>query len=377
MLDQDKILSFLKTTGPTLPAKVAKYAGCEIFIASAHLSLLASQGKIIISQLKVGGSPLYYLPGQEDQLYPFAAGNINPKELQVLELLKEEKVLRELDLDLLAKVALRSLKDFATPLYVLVKGRRELFWRWYLLPAEETKQAIGEILRQGETQEPEKPQSSSLTEPAEEKLASEAIAVEPLPEVSPATDVVEATEKPILEKQKKLVVKRKERKLEVSDIPLKEAAQQVLKESKSLGAENNLVTESKADESKADDSEKSKKKLIEKETKKETPIKDSLLTLANGFLEQLNISTKKVEVIRKNNELNLRVEVPSVVGKTEYFCKIRKKQRLDEKDVSAAYMEAQIQKLPLLLLYTDQIAKKAEEILKTEAFFNAVVKKIE
>ncbi|HLC90905.1 MAG TPA: hypothetical protein VJI15_03990, partial [Candidatus Nanoarchaeia archaeon] len=78
MPDEDRILSFLKMTGPTLPTKVAKHIGTEIIIASAHLSDLASRGKVKISKLKVGGSPLYYLPGQEEQLYPFAAGNINP-----------------------------------------------------------------------------------------------------------------------------------------------------------------------------------------------------------------------------------------------------------------------------------------------------------
>ena len=168
MIDQDKILNFLTTSGPTLPTKVAKNIGSEIFIASAHLSLLASQGKVIISQLKIGSSPLYYLPGQEDQLYQFAAGNINHKELQVLDFLRKEKVLREANLDLLAKVALRSLKDFATPLHVVVKGRRELFWRWHLLSAEETKQLIGDLLGQQE----EKPDQQDSAEAGSTLAAS-------------------------------------------------------------------------------------------------------------------------------------------------------------------------------------------------------------
>ena len=137
MFVQDQILHFLRATGPTLPAKVAKNIKTEILIASAHLSDLASQGKIKISSLKIGGSPLYYLPGQESQLYNFAAGNLNPKDVQVLERLKEQKVLREKDLDLLAKVALRSLKDFAIPLQVRSQQNSELFWKWHLLSTEE------------------------------------------------------------------------------------------------------------------------------------------------------------------------------------------------------------------------------------------------
>ncbi|MFH1276012.1 MAG: hypothetical protein ABIH82_02785, partial [Candidatus Woesearchaeota archaeon] len=73
MLVEDKILDFIKVNGPTLPTKVAKNINQQILFASAHLSDLVSRGKVKISKLKVGGSPLYYLPGQEDQLYPFAA----------------------------------------------------------------------------------------------------------------------------------------------------------------------------------------------------------------------------------------------------------------------------------------------------------------
>ena len=146
MLDQEKILNLIKTTGPTLPSKVAKIIKTDILLASAHLADLVSQGKIKISNLKIGASPLYYLLGQEDQLYPFAAGNINPKDQGVLEILKNNKVLRETELDLLSKVALRSLKDFAVPLRVTVDDNKEIFWKWHLLDDEKTNKIIRSIL---------------------------------------------------------------------------------------------------------------------------------------------------------------------------------------------------------------------------------------
>ena len=143
MLVQDQILNLLKTTGPTLPIKVGKNIKSDLIIASAHLADLTSQGKVKISNLKVGGSPLYYLPGQEDQLYNFVSGNINPKDLDVLEQLRFSKVLRESELELLPKVALRAQKDFAIPLHVRFQGGVELFWRWYLASDAETNQIIG------------------------------------------------------------------------------------------------------------------------------------------------------------------------------------------------------------------------------------------
>ena len=146
MSDQDKILQFLRISGPTLPTKVAKHLNTPLLLASAGLADLSSQGKVKVSKLKIGGSPLYYLPGQEERLYHFAAGNVDPKDFRVLEQLQQEKVLRESALDLLSKVALRHLPDFALPLQVGFEGNSELFWKWHLLSEEETREKIQNLL---------------------------------------------------------------------------------------------------------------------------------------------------------------------------------------------------------------------------------------
>ncbi|HLC89211.1 MAG TPA: hypothetical protein VJG49_04185 [Candidatus Nanoarchaeia archaeon] len=82
-------------------------------------------------------------------------------------------------------------------------------------------------------------------------------------------------------------------------------------------------------------------------------------------------------MVRKDAEIDFIVRISSVVGETTYFCKARKKRKCDEKDLSAAYMQAQIKKLPLLFLYTNELNQKAQEMLATDAFKNALVKKIE
>ena len=87
------------------------------------------------------------------------------------------------------------------------------------------------------------------------------------------------------------------------------------------------------------------------------------------------IIVQEHEIIRKN-EINLVLKVPSAVGQVTYFCKAKKKAKCDEGDLSAAYMEAQIKKLPLLFLYTHELTKKAQEMLATDAFQNAIVSKL-
>ncbi len=347
MPDQDKILQFLAVNGPSLPTKVAKLIGTEIIIASAHLSDLSAQGKVKISDLKVGGSPLYYLSGQEEQLEKFAASNINPPDLNVLNLLKEHKVLRESELELLPKVALRHLKDFAFPLQVTFQGKMELFWKWHLLPEAEANQLIKSKLLD--------------TKPREEPLPPSPAPV--LPPVSPAVETDKSLAEQMYlqqqETQKTLTEEKKEGPKPIEQKPL-------------LAVKEKLVE--KVIEKPIEKAEKlPERKLV----KKRTPIKDEFLPLLEDFFKGKKIVIEQKEILRKNAEINFLLKVPSVVGNLTYFCKAKNKAKCDEKDLSSAYMGAQIKKLPLLFLYTNEFTKKAQEMLDTGAFENAVVKRVE
>jgi len=435
----DQILEFLKNTGPTTPTKVSKEINDSSLIASAHLSDLSSQGKIRISKLKVGGSPLYYLPGQEDQLFSFAAGNVNPKDLLVLERLKSRKVLREMDLDLLSKVALRNLKDFAVPLHVRTQENAEIFWKWHLLPEEETNKLVGFILKGPEREAPKedtKEQDSEDTEvgvrvvetteeevelkqPVEEvpvpkreeaeqkQLEEEKVKEEvkekpvPAPKVE-EPEVKEEVEETIKRKPKEKVEKVVEKT--VDEKPTKEELKEekpveqsgkvtssepeVPEKIKETSEEKEEVKEPIKEESKED---VEKQTSLIKEDKPKTIISkiktrvrksrstkpDTFVPVIETFFKDLDIEIEDHEVVRKNSEVNLLVNVTSIVGKTKYLCKAKKKSRCDEKDLSAAYMEAQIKKLPLLFLYSNEMNKKAKEMLDTGAFENVIVKKIE
>ncbi len=407
MLDQDKILDFLKETGPTLPSKVAKTIQTDILFASAFLSDLASQGKVKISHLKVGGSPLYYLAGQESQLFNFAQSNMNPKDYQVLENLKTEKVLREIDLDLLPRMALRSLKDFAIPLHVTIDGVKELFWKWHLLSDEETNQMIKAIidkerleqsLRQPSEPQPElqtgqqselqaprpKPQPKSHINELQRKLdlldstkennpeekqeqpslpvTTEPFLLQPIkshPEVKPEQKVKAPQQKLAHEKKEEGYHKREREKEKVEEKIEKEIENKLNKDpGKDL--EKNLI-------------QRIKENI---KPKRKNAVAEEFFPLLENFFTEANIKVEKTEIIRKNLEIDLLVKVPSVIGKLTYFCKAKKKAKCDEKDLSSAYMEAQIKKLPLLFLYTKEFSKKAQEMLESGAFENVIVKKV-
>ena len=141
METRDKILEIVKAKGPVLPVQISKEIGSNILMASAHLAELTASNRLKISRIKVGGSPLYYLPGQESMLQKFIDG-MNDKEKKAFDLLQQSVILRDIEQEPVIRVALREIKDFAIPLNVNHNNNKEIFWKWYLTNNEEAEQLI-------------------------------------------------------------------------------------------------------------------------------------------------------------------------------------------------------------------------------------------
>jgi len=133
--------------------------------------------------------------------------------------------------------------------------------------------------------------------------------------------------------------------------------------------------------------EKEKQQILQKEEpkeieeKKETPKPEIKTDEKQELLEQVkthftnkNIEIIEEKVIRKNSEIEMIVNVPSPVGMLKFFCKIRKKKKNTDKDLSSAYVEGQMKKLPVLYVTTGTFTKKAEQLLETE--FNMAILKL-
>lgn len=365
MNDQDKIFSYMKFTGPVLPAHVAKHISTNILLASAHLSDLASQGRIKISSLKIGGSPLYYLPEHKEKLQNYLH-NLNIKDQEVVNKLKENRVLKDHDLDLLSRVSLRNMKDFAIQLTVNYHGEKEIFWKWYLLSDEHASEYIRTKLAPV-TESPEiKPEVS------EEQPGVEAPPQDPEEKNQPEEKTASKLGQLKQEKQEKQEQENpREEKPKGPTIP-EEKREQKEEKKEEIQEKTEEDGESKTFE---------KKPLLQKIKDKLKPKKkeaaDDLFSLLEAYFKERNIVIQSKETVRKNAEMNLLVEVPSVIGRLTYFCKAKSKKRCDEKDISAAYMEAQAKKLPLLFLHNSEISKKAQEMLESGAFDNLTIKKIE
>lgn len=143
--DRDKILQIIRIRGPVIPVQVKGAINKDILMSSAMLSELVSKNLLKVSNLKIGGSPLYYLPGQENRLQSFS-NKLNEKDKRTYDLLQQKKVLRDKELDPLTRVSLRQIKDFAKPLEVSFGEEKEIFWKWYLTSDNEAGSMIKDVV---------------------------------------------------------------------------------------------------------------------------------------------------------------------------------------------------------------------------------------
>lgn len=129
---KEKIISFIRLRGPSLPVHIAKEIGLSILFTSAFLSELFHENKIKISNLKVGNSPLYFITGQEPQLERFSQ-YLKSKEKEAFLLIKNKKFLKDNEQEPAIRVALRAIKDFAIPF----KKNEKIYWRYFIVQETE------------------------------------------------------------------------------------------------------------------------------------------------------------------------------------------------------------------------------------------------
>ena len=155
----EKIARIIERRGPSLPIQIAKEVSMSSLFVSAFLSELSKEKRIKVSHLKVGGSPLYFLAGQEEKLEKFYE-YMHPKEAEAFLLLKERKVLKDSEQEPAIRIALRSIRDFA----IGFKKDEEIFWRFHSLNKDE----LEEMFEKTAKKETKKPDEGAIKEEAKE-----------------------------------------------------------------------------------------------------------------------------------------------------------------------------------------------------------------
>lgn len=137
---KEKIISFIKIKGPSLPVHLAKEINTNILFASAFLSELISEKRLKISRLKVGNSSLYFVPEQESLLEGFSQ-HLKSKEKEAFELLKQKRILKDSEQHPVIRVAIREIKDFAIPF----KKEDQIYWKYFTVSNQELIDKIKEM----------------------------------------------------------------------------------------------------------------------------------------------------------------------------------------------------------------------------------------
>ncbi len=315
-LNKDAVLKVVQMKGPVIPNDVRKELGGENLIIGAILSELSGEGKVKVTNTKVGGTPAYYCPGAEPRLVNMVK-YLNEKDRNTAEVLKQKRVLKDSELTPLLRVSLRNIKDFAKPLEVNIKGQKEIYWKWFLTPTQEAEQIIFKRIK-------------PIAKP-------EIKAPEPVPVIK-KEEIVEAPKpvEPIKEKPKEKIKEKKEKEIKPREDIQKE-----------LG----IPTED-----------------LERE-------KDVFFKKVWEYFKTNDIQIIDYKIIRKKSEIELIIAVPSRIGSQEYYCKAKSKAKVNDGDLSSVYVQGQAKKLPVIFITTGELTKKAKDMLSRD-FKGMVVKRI-
>jgi len=179
---KNKILAYLNEKGPALPVTLSSVVQLSLIFTSAILSEMLNIQKIKISHMKIGSSPLYFLPGQEMQLENFI-DNLSGVEKTAYLKLKQEKILQDDLQEPAIRVALRSIKDFAIPF----KFQENLYWKYFTIQTSEIQFLLKPQASLSQTQSPHMSLPSSISQEKStipQQLAQQSESKKPLSKVA-------------------------------------------------------------------------------------------------------------------------------------------------------------------------------------------------
>jgi hypothetical protein len=310
---KEKIIEILKTRGPCLPIQISKETNVNSLFVSAFISELLNEKKIKKSELKVGGSYLFYLEGQEKDLEKFDKF-MHPKEREAYYLLKDKKILKDSEQEPAIRVALKAIKDFASQF----KKDEEIYWRYAFITNEEIEDIL-EPKKQEEKEEKQRPIEKEIKQTEEEKPIEKTIKKEEKTK----------TDKPKREKIEKPIIKTETTKSEF---------------------ENPLVI-----------------KPLEK-TKKEKEKSWFVLKVIDSLKKK---DMKLIqEIDHKAKEYTCISQMDSDLGPINFYTIAKDKKTISESDVIKILSDSQKIPLPALVIYTGELSKKAKEF--QEKYFSVL-----
>lgn len=303
------ILQFLTDNGPSLPVQISRHIQTDSLFTSAFLSELLGLQKIKMSNMRVGSSSVYFIPGSEAGLEKYSE-YLKSKEKEAYHLLKEHSFLEDETEHPAIRVALREIKDFAIPF----KKDDKLIWRYYLVDESEYRPTKPEIK---EEQKKEIKESSNNDT-----------------EISGGQEIKNSEQK----KEEEILIK------DIDNKP-KELERILPKEKEEVQKFINPLA-----------------KKVEIKKPKEKPRSEFCLKVMEFILDNKWKIIK--EISHKAKEYNCLVQIKSDLGPIIFLTTAKDKKTVTEADMTKILGEAQSIPLPALILSTGDIQKKAQIFLE-------------
>ncbi len=228
-------------------------------------------------------------------------------------------MLNDAEQDPLTRVSLRNTKDFAKPLDVAIDGNKMMFWKFYLLTDEQAADAIRQSFKKPEPEPVPVSQEVPVKKPRKPRTRKPKVAVEPQTQLSPADAAVVPQTPAVASEPAEAVVPSVE---EQKPIVPAEAASQAL-----VGD-------------------------------------DPFLQKLMAFFASNNITILEQVALKKKNEYDFVLSLASPVGQLHYYCKAKNKTKVGEADLSHAFVQGQLKKLPILFLSPGTLTKPAQDLMK-------------
>lgn len=307
-IPKEKVLEVVKQ-GPTIPTRIVKVLGGDSMLIGALLSTLINNGQVKVSTLKIGGSPLYYVPGDEQKLEGFIE-YLAEKDRKTFELLKKTEILQDSIQEPLIRFSLKIIRDFAKPFEIDVEGKKELFWRYYLVDEQLAKEKAIQALHSKPVAEQEIRPATSHT--ALHELAPSVMLQAPITTASDA---------------------------QVSTSPAPTIT--------SLATQT-IETASSSKTSHAQTTKPSTSEFFDM-------IKERLHELHLDLITKDKIKKSEYALVVKDHDTN-----------AYYYCVAKDKKTINEGDLSTAFVYAQTKKMPCIFFMTGKLTKKAESMIHKE-----------
>lgn len=314
-IPKEKVLEVVKQ-GPTIPGKIVKVVGGDTMLIGAILSGMIATGEVKYSSLKVGGSPIYYIPGHEARLEEFM-NYLNEKDLKAAHILEEEKVIQDSKLDPLTRISMKTIKDFAKPF----ESGNKLFYRYFLVEKEEAERIASEIIMQDEKTAKDVILDTGSSQTDKAVALHQAVTPDPIPS------------KEALDPEKTV----SQQAITAQGIPVYEH-----KHEKKHGIKHAKTHDA------PDVHEHKKKDFFD-------TIKEYVHNKGLDIISKEKIKKTEYSLILKNHDSN------------EYiYCVAKDKKTINEGDLSTAFVFSHQKKMPCIFLMTGKLTKKAELMSQKE-----------